>query len=181
MPEILVPLAQGFEETEAVTIIDLLRRAGVSVITAGVETQIVTGSHNIAIICDTTLDKIDIKKLDGVVLPGGMPGAKNLLKSTVLRDIILELDREEFLVAAICAAPIVLEAAGILTGKRVTSYPGYEKEVQSGKYSSDEVVVDGNIITSRGVGTAIAFSLELVKRLCGQEKFILLKKAILVV
>jgi 4-methyl-5(b-hydroxyethyl)-thiazole monophosphate biosynthesis len=179
MANILVPLAQGFEETEAVTIIDILRRAGLHVILAGVETKTVTGSHGITLEGDLLLEKVDRKMLDGVVLPGGQPGSKNLMKSALLRDILIELDRQQHLVAAICAAPMVLEAAGILKGKRVTAYPGYEKEFKGGIFSTDAVVEDGHVVTSRGVGTALAFALALVGKLCGAEKQEELKKAVI--
>jgi protein deglycase len=179
MATILVPLAPGFEETEAVTIIDILRRAEVKVIVAGVEGKSVTGAHDITVECDCLLDQVDRKNLDGAVLPGGMPGARNLLKHSLVRDILIELDRQQLLVAAICAAPIVLEAAGVLKGRRATCYPGYEKELKSATFVHENVVKDGNIMTSRGLGTALHFALALVKVLCGEEKQEHLKKAVL--
>ena len=179
MGDILVPLAAGFEEIEAVTIIDILRRADIPVIVAGVETKSVTGAHGISVDCDKLLKEVELNKLEGIVLPGGMPGAKNLMKSILLRDIIISLDRQQHLVAAICAAPTVLEAAGVLKGKKATSYPDYEKEFKSSDYSTEPVVEDGNVVTSRGVGTALAFALFLVKRLCGAAKYEQLKKAVL--
>lgn len=179
MATILVPLAEGFEEIEAVAIIDILRRAGITVITAGLDNLAVRGAHNITVQCDVLLSAVDVKALDGAVLPGGMPGTKNLLKHSLLRDILVALDREEALVAAICAAPIVLAAAGVVKGKRATSYPGYEKEMNEADYSTDAVVADGNVITSRAAGTAVPFALALVEKLAGRDKAIEIKKSIL--
>lgn len=179
MATLLVPLAQGFEETEAVTVIDVLRRAGIEVIVAGLSSASVTGSHQITVACDKTLEEVDKGSLDGIVLPGGMPGTTNLIKSSTLREILIRLDRENLLIAAICAAPKVLEAAGVLEGRKRTSFPGVEKDLGSGPYLTDAVVEDGNLITSRGPATAMVFALAIVGKICGSAKADELRKALL--
>lgn len=163
----LVPLAEGFEEIEAVTIIDVLRRAGVTVTTAALERSPVTGSHGIALVADRALSGVSVAGFDAVVLPGGMPGSRLLKEDVRVRSLIAEAARANKLVAAVCAAPIALEAAGVLAGKRATSYPG--NPLPSATYSEERVVVDGNVITSRGPGTALEFSLAVVERLAGAE------------
>jgi protein deglycase len=179
VPKILVPLAPGFEETEAVTIIDILRRGGVEVVAAGLEAKAVKGSHALTLEGDALLAEVELKGFDGIVLPGGQPGTTNLMKSTALRRFLVEMDRQQLLIAAICAAPTVLEAAGVLKGKKATCYPGCEKDIRSAILSSDGVVVDGHVVTSRGVGTALAFALTLVKILRGTETYEQVKKAVL--
>jgi 4-methyl-5(b-hydroxyethyl)-thiazole monophosphate biosynthesis len=179
MATIVVPLAPGFEEIEAVAVIDILRRGGVTVITAGVEGAAVTGARGVTLQCDTLLSAVDAKQLDGIVLPGGMPGTRNLMKSSLVRDMVIALDRDNLLVAAICAAPTVLHAAGVLKGKKATSYPGYQKEMTEAVYSEAAVVADGNVITSRAAGTAVPFALALVERLSGLTTALEVKKAIL--
>lgn len=179
MPKIVVPLAEGFEEIEAVAVIDLLRRAGVEVVTASLDGESVTGAHGITVKSDALLKAVDVKSLDGVVLPGGQPGTRNLLKSTPVREILIALDREDKLVAAICAAPTVLAAAGVLNNRRAACYPGLEKELTGARPVSEPVAEDGNIITSRGIGTALPFALALITRLCGPEKAAQVKKAVL--
>jgi 4-methyl-5(b-hydroxyethyl)-thiazole monophosphate biosynthesis len=160
----LVPLAEGFEELEAVTIIDVLRRAGVEVTTAALATSPVTGSHAISLAADTTLDAVVGDDFDAVVLPGG-PAARRLRDDTRLRALLQRSARAGRLVAAVCAAPIALEAAGVLAGKRATVYPG--NELPSARQVEERVVVDGNIVTSRGPGTALEFALVLVEKLVG--------------
>ena len=179
MATVLVPLATGFEEIEAVTVIDILRRGGVSVRVAGVDALAVTGAHAITVQCDALLAETDVKTLDGIMLPGGMPGTRNLLKNSFLRELIIQLDREELLLAAICAAPIVLHAAGVLKGKKATSYPGFNKEMADAVYSVDPVVADGNIITSRAAGTAVPFALRVLEQLAGRDTAQEVKKAII--
>jgi 4-methyl-5(b-hydroxyethyl)-thiazole monophosphate biosynthesis len=167
MNKVLVPLADGFEEIEAVTIIDVLRRAGIDVRVAALEKGSVRGSHGIEIATDGALSETRASEFQALVLPGGMPGSKNLSDDARVRDLVREFDASKKLVAAICAAPIVLEAAGVLKGRRATSYPG--NELPSAVYSEERVVVDGNVITSRGPGTALEFALELVERLASPE------------
>jgi len=173
----LVPLAEGFEELEAVTIIDVLRRAGVEVTVAALATSPVTGSHAIRIAADTVLDGIDASGFDAVVLPGG-PGAKRLRDDARVLQIVQAAARSGKLVAALCAAPIALEAAGVLAGKRATAYPG--NALPSAHFVEERVVVDGNIVTSRGPGTALEFSLALVEQVVSVEKAAELRAAMIV-
>ncbi|MFH0920255.1 MAG: DJ-1 family glyoxalase III [Fibrobacterota bacterium] len=179
MSTILVPLAPGFEELEAVAVIDILRRGGVTVLVAGLDAIIVAGARGITLQCDMLLSAVDGRTLNGVVLPGGMPGTRNLLKSSFLRELIIALDREEALVAAICAAPTVLYAAGLLKGKKATVYPGLEKDMPETVLSSEAVVIDGNIVTSRAAGTAVPFTLALLEKLAGRDKALEVKQSIL--
>jgi len=160
---VLVPLAAGFEEIEAVTIIDILRRGQIDVTTAGVDGTLITGSHEIKINTDTSIENIDISLFSSIVLPGGMPGSKNLQKSDILNGYIENVITKGGILGAICAAPIVYGAQGILKNKSVTCYPGFEEELLGAKYLEEPVVVDGNIITGRGPGCAIPFALKLVE------------------
>lgn len=180
MAKILIPLAEGFEEIEAVTNIDVLRRAGLDVITAGIGSKNIEGDHGIKVEADTVISEIDTADLDAVVLPGGMPGAANLRDSNELRNIIKKLNEENKLCAAVCAAPIVLEAAGILDGKKATSYPGFDKDMPSCNYQEDRVVIDGNLITGRGAGVAVEFAMTLVEYLLDKETKEELQKSMLV-
>jgi 4-methyl-5(b-hydroxyethyl)-thiazole monophosphate biosynthesis len=169
MKKIAVLLAHGFEEVEAATPIDFLRRAGVEVITAGVSGKTVDGAHGVPFTVDVLLKDVPAD-LDGVVIPGGMPGAENIAKSAGAVELVKKLSAEGKLVAAICAAPgVVLGPNGLLKGKRFTCYPGYEKEVSGAFFSEERVVVDGGLITSRGPGTAAEFALALIERLAGKQ------------
>lgn len=165
---ILLVLAQGFEEIEAITPIDVLRRAGLNVTIAGVGDRRVTGSHGITVEADTTIEEFEGLP-DAIVLPGGMPGAENLAKSTALRDILKKMNDLGRHIGAICAAPAVaLAPTGILDGRRATCYPGFEKRFsQATTFAQGRVVVDGNLITSRGPGTALEFALVLAEALAG--------------
>ncbi len=163
--KIMVPFADGFEEIEAITNVDVLRRAEINVITISLEKKIVKGAHNIEFITEGNINDVDITQLEGIVLPGGMPGAVNLRDNKKIIDIVKELYKNNKLIGAICAAPIVLEKAGIINDKKVTSYPGFENKLKSCKYKSDRVVIDGNIITGRGPGTALEFALSIVRYL----------------
>jgi 4-methyl-5(b-hydroxyethyl)-thiazole monophosphate biosynthesis len=160
---VIVPIANGFEEIEAVVVIDILRRAGLEVVVAGVEGADVFGSHDIALRCDTIIDKCD--GADAIVLPGGMPGSRRLRENESVRALVTQHNQEGKLVAAICAAPTVLESCGILDGRRATSHPDHAAEMKRCIYETSDVVVDGNVITSRGAGTAIAFAAEVVRHL----------------
>ncbi len=170
MPKVLLPLAQGCEELEAVTIIDLLRRAGIEVVTAGLDEQPVTASRQTVLIPDTDLDNALKDDYDMVVLPGGLPGADYLDKDSRIRDILVKMADSEKFTAAICAAPKVLANAGLLQGKQATSYPGFLKDAEGTDVSSDAVVVDGKVITSRGPGTAMDFALTLIESLSGKAR-----------
>ncbi|MCS6958439.1 MAG: DJ-1/PfpI family protein [Pseudanabaenaceae cyanobacterium SKYGB_i_bin29] len=169
MPAVLVPLIDGFEEMEAITIIDVLRRGEITVITAGVNGKEVTGSHQITVIADTLLSEVKPEEINAIVLPGG-PGVKELKENQLLRQMLQHNYRSGQLTAAICAAPLVLSEAGILEGKQVTAYPSVQDQLQCGSYVTEAVVQDGHLLTSRGPGTATSFALALVKYLAGEEK-----------
>ncbi len=174
--KILVPLAEGFEEIEAVNVIDILRRADVKVVTAGLKEGAVVGSHKIKVLPDTTLDKIDNRDFDGLVLPGGAPGFINLENDERILKIAREMDKQGKLVAAICAAPSVLIKAGVLQGRRATVSPSGKAQVEAcACFSEERVVVDGNLVTSRSPGTALEFALKLVEVLAGKEKMQMVK------
>jgi protein deglycase len=169
MKRVLVPLAEGFEELEAVTIIDILRRAGIDVVVASLAGSPVTGSHGIRLAADTPLGALAEQDFDMIALPGGMPGADHLKKDPRIAEIVQRLHAAGRPVAAICAAPMVLAAAGVLDGRRATSYPGFLKDADKATVVGDAVVVDGGIITSRGPGTALDFALALVEELGGRD------------
>ena len=166
----LVVLADGFEEVEAVTPIDALRRAGIEVIIAGVGKREVTGAHDITIETNLMIEQYQGVP-DAVILPGGMPGASNLKKSEALKDVLQKVKRADKIIAAICASPaVVLAPLGLLDGHKATCYPGFEDELGTRiKFSPDRVVVDGQFITSRGPGSALEFSLALVRQLIDKE------------
>ena len=167
MPRVLVPLANGFEEIEAITVIDVLRRANVEVVVAALASDMVEGAHGLRVAADRSLADVTAADFDAIVLPGGQPGSHNLRADDRVRELVQALTRAGKIVAAICAAPTVLEAAGVLQGKRATAFPG--EELPSADYSFDRVVEDGNIITSRAAGTAMEFALTLVRRLAGHQ------------
>lgn len=171
MPRVLVPLAQGCEELEAVTIVDLLRRAGIEVVTAGLAPGIVKASRGTQLVPDTTLDAALQEDFDMVVLPGGMPGAQHLRDDARIMALLQKMAAAGRYTAAICAAPTVLAAAGLLSGKTATGYPGFLEKMQLSDValSTDAVVHDGRVITSRGPGTAMDFALSLVEVLSGPE------------
>lgn len=167
MKRVLVPLAEGFEELEAVTIIDVLRRAGIDVVVASLGESPVAGSHGIRIAADTPLAALAEQEFDMIAMPGGMPGADHLKKDARIVELIRHLRQQGKPVAAICAAPMVLAAAGLLDGRRATSYPGFLKDAKQTAVVDDAVVNDDGIITSRGPGTALDFALALVAELAG--------------
>jgi 4-methyl-5(b-hydroxyethyl)-thiazole monophosphate biosynthesis len=166
--QVLVPLAEGFEEIEAVTIIDVLRRAGVRVFVAGLARGPVRGAHGITLATDGSLDEVDVAGLAMLVLPGGMPGTLNLKQDPRVLELVRTLEGSGRTVAAICAAPTVLAAAGVLAGRRVTSYPGVRNQLAGAEVvDAPRVVRSGRVVTSQGVGTALDFALELVAELSG--------------
>jgi 4-methyl-5(b-hydroxyethyl)-thiazole monophosphate biosynthesis len=167
----LVFLADGFEEVEAVTPIDFLRRAGVDVVTVAVgEAKTVAGSHGVQVVADMTVAEAGGLSHDAVILPGGMPGSANLAASGRVGAIVRAAVLKGKLVAAICAAPaVVLAPLGILAGKKFTCFPGMEKDVTGAKWAADDVAVDGTVITSRGAGTAALFALAVIEYLLGRE------------
>ncbi|MDH3887144.1 MAG: DJ-1/PfpI family protein [Gammaproteobacteria bacterium] len=170
MASVLVPLAQGCEELEAVTVVDLLRRAGINVVTAGLDAQPVKASRGMTLLPDMTLDMALQQRFDMVVLPGGLPGADHLGDDPRVIRLLQEMAASESYIAAICAAPRVLARAGLLDGKRATSYPGaLDIEAVPGiEYLETAVVTDGRVITSRGPGTAMDFALVLIETLLGK-------------
>jgi len=171
IPRVLVPLAEGFEEIEAVTVVDLLRRAGIDVRTASLGDARVTGSHGIPVEADISIDAADAADYDMIVLPGGMPGAENLRQDARITTLLRRFAVAGRYTAAICAAPGVLAAAGLLDNRRATSFPGFlAPDSAPGITLSDApVVVDGRVVTSRGPGTATEFSLALIELLCGRQ------------
>jgi 4-methyl-5(b-hydroxyethyl)-thiazole monophosphate biosynthesis len=171
MARVLIPLAPGCEEIEAVTAIDILRRAGIEVIAAGLHPGPVRASRGTVLMPDATLDDVLHQHYDMVVLPGGMPGSEHLKNDARLSGLMKAMASQGKYVAAICAAPMALHAAGLLEGKRATSFPGVIDEMPgTHRYQTDAVVVDGHIITSRGPGTAMDFALQLVELLAGKAK-----------
>lgn len=169
MTKTLVLLSPGFEEIEAITIIDILRRADIEVVVAGLEKNLVMGSHQVSVNCDVYYKDIDIDDFEYLVLPGGQPGTNNLMANETILKWIKHFSENNKFLGAICAAPLVLNAAKVLTDKKVTSYPTEKQAFKSSTYLEKNVVIDENIITSRGVGTAIEFSLELVKIIKGKK------------
>ncbi len=180
MTRVCVVLADGFEEIEAVTIVDVLRRAGIDVTLAGVAGDRVRGAHGIEVRADTTLDALPEVPWDAVVLPGGLPNATTLRDTPAVLDLLRVQASAERRVAAICAAPIALGKAGVLEGRRATCYPGFEGELTGARTEVAPVVRDGLVTTSRGPGTAMAFALALVEDLAGAERAAQLREQMLV-
>ena len=169
-PCVLVPVAEGFEELEAVTVIDLLRRAGIEVTVAGLADGPVRASRGTRMLPDATLDAVADRPWDMIVLPGGLPGADHLAADARLRDLLRAHAGAGRWTAAICAAPKVLVAAGLLEGRRATAFPGILEAAGHGTAVAEAVVRDGEIITSRGPGTAMDFALALIEALLGEAK-----------
>jgi 4-methyl-5(b-hydroxyethyl)-thiazole monophosphate biosynthesis len=180
MARACVLLAPGFEEIEAVTIIDVLRRAEIETCVVGVESRSVEGAHGIVLGADAELHEAALEPWDLVVLPGGLPGATNLRDSLAVQQLLRAQHANGGRLGAICAAPIALSAAGVLAGRRATSYPAFAEQIRCGEYLEQAVVVDGPIITSRGPATALAFALRLVRELQGAEREAAVGKAMLV-
>jgi len=179
MSKVLIFFAEGHEEVEALTVVDLLRRADIDVSMVSITgNKRVPGSHGIMTVCDKLIETTNFDDADMIILPGGMPGTLNLELCEPLMDQINGFNVSGKGLAAICAAPTVFGKAGILDGKVATCYPGLEKDLIGAKVSEDSVCHDGNIITSRGVGTAIDFALEIVKTFKGQDVANKLAKAI---
>lgn len=181
MSSILVPIAEGFEEIEAISIIDVLRRAGINVI-IGALTQnlLVKGAHGIIIQADTPIKGMHADELDMIVLPGGWGGTKALAHDTTIQHLLKEMDAAGKSIGAICAAPFALHAAGVLK-EGYTCYPGIEEEIDIAGFTGDEyaVVESGNVMTSRGPGTAICFALSIAEKFVGYESAQKLRKGLL--
>ncbi len=170
--KVLVPLAQGCEELEAVTITDLLTRAGIKVVTASLDKNPVQASRGMVLVADVLIDNVMDDTFDAIVLPGGLPGADHLQNDSRVQSKLKSMAAGNKIIAAICAAPKALASAGLLDGKTITSYPGSLEQcnIRDMNYKEQSVVIDGNIITSRGPGTAMEFALVLVEQLLGKEK-----------
>lgn len=173
-------LADGFEETEAIAPIDLLRRANKNVVTVGVGKNMITGSHKITFITDTTTDEIAIDdSLEMVILPGGMPGTLNLENDKTVQKAIDFCAENNKIIGAICAAPSILGHKGLLKGRKAVCYKGFEKELEGALVSENPVVADRNIVTSRGAGTAVNFGLKLIEVLDSKDLSDRIKSSIL--
>ncbi len=166
MKKAAVFFATGYEEIEALTVVDVLRRAGVDVVCVSIANEgKVTGSHRISVEMDAGIDELDFESLDALVCPGGMPGTKNLEACRTLTDKLQAFYDEGKLIGAICAAPSIFGHMGLLKGKKACIYPGMEAELLGAEVVYDKVVKEGNVITSRGMGTAIEFALKIVESL----------------
>ena len=167
---VYVFLADGFEEIEALTIVDVLRRADIRTQMVGVSSKTVTGAHGITVLCDIVINEIhSLVDTRMLVLPGGMPGTKHLAESNALKNLLTEAYDTEIYLAAICAAPTVLSQHNLIKGRHITCYPGFEKEMKDMVYDHLPVVQDGKLITANGPGSAMAFSLKLVEILKGHK------------
>ena len=175
--KVMVPLADGFEEIEAFTVIDVLRRAGLEVETVGIVGSVIKGASGVRMMVDKRLMEVNSKQYDAIAIPGG-PGYKTLARASKLMDIIKDLNTRQKTIGAICAAPAILAQLGMLDDKRATIYPGMEKQLSYPR--GNRVVIDGNIITSQAPGTAMEFSLALVKKLKGNTEALRLKKELVV-
>jgi len=180
MPRVCVLLANGFEEIEAITIIDVLRRADIEVVTAALEPGPVHGAHQVIVNADSSITDVSPAAWDMVILPGGMPGATTLRDDSRVQELLKRQASQGKKIGAICAAPIALGKAGLLKGKKATSYPGFQEQLTGATYQEAAVVRDGNIITSRGPGTAMEFALQIVADLKGKAAADGLRKGMLV-
>lgn len=167
---VFVHLAEGFEEIEAIAPIDILRRANCEVITVSISGNLkVTGAHNLPVIADILFENADYSTVQALILPGGMPGSKNLDQHQGLRNELLKANEQGKLLAANCAAPMVLGHLGLLKGKRATCYPGTDKELAGATYTGKPVETDGNIITANGPGASMAFSYAIVEAIVSKN------------
>ena len=167
---IAILLADGFEEIEALTPLDLLRRVGLDVKTVGITSKIAVGSHGIPVVTDLLPNEVDLSSVTMAIFPGGMPGSLNLDSSPFTDKIIEAVNNNGGRLAAICAAPLVLGRRGLLNGKCATCYPGFENELIGAVATGEGVVTDGNITTARGMGVSLAFAKELISLVLGSEK-----------
>ena len=167
---VYVFIAHGFEEIEALAAVDVLRRADIKTLMAGVGSKTITGSHGITVHCDIAEREVDMRAADMIVLPGGLPGTLNLEKSAVVQSCIDKALADEKWIGAICAAPSILGRRGLLAGKRVTCAPGFSDQLGDAVYTGASVEVDGKFITANGAGSAIAFALKLVECLVSREQ-----------
>ena len=181
MKTIFVFLAEGFEEIEALTPVDVLRRAGLSVQTVSVmDEQVVAGAHSVPVLADKMFAEINPEDAEMILLPGGLPGATNLDSHEGLSQLILDFAEADKPLAAICAAPLVLGNRGLLQGKKATCYPGFETYLQGAEYTAALVEKDGNIITGKGPGAAMEFAFAIVEKYCGMDKVNELKQGMMI-
>lgn len=179
MSKIGIFMADGCEEIEGLTVVDVARRAKLEIVMISITgTREVKGSHDIIFMADALASDVNYDELDGIVLPGGMPGTLNLGADETVNKVIREFAAAGKLVCAICAAPSVLGAAGILEGRHAVCHPGFEEKLTGAFVDEDEVVTDGTIITSRGMGTAIPFALAIVKYLKGEDAVAEIRKGL---
>ena len=179
MSKIIVPISNGFEEIEAITIIDICRRANIEVTIAAVENLETIGAHGIKITADTSIENINCNDFDMIVLPGGLPNAFTLAENEKVQSLLKEFKEKKKKIGAICAAPYALHKAGVLN-KNFTCYPSFEQKIKlDGYQANDSVVIDENIITSRGPATAMNFALEIVNILCEKDIYTSVKNGLL--
>lgn len=177
---IYVFLAQGFEEVEALTPVDLLRRCGKNVVTVGVNDNIIVGSHNIPVVTDTITQEVVLNdEIEMIILPGGMPGTVNLENNPVVQQAIDFCVKNNKFIGAICAAPSILGHKGLLKGKKAVCFEGFEDQLEGADVQNSAVAADGNIVTARGAGVAVQFGLKLVEVLISKERSDVLKASIL--
>jgi len=169
MPKVLIPLADGFEEIEALAVVDVLRRASIDVVLAGLRTGQVVSVRKVNVIPDDSIDNLKADDFDMIILPGGQPGTTNLNSDKRIKRLLKEFSAANKLIGAICAATTILAENGLIKGKRVTAYPTYSDKLDGAHYENKAVVSDGNIITSQGPGTAVDFALAIVARLSGRH------------
>ena len=167
---IAILLADGFEEIEALTPLDVLRRVGLDVKAVAIDSKIAVGAHKIPVICDICANELDPSSVDMLILPGGMPGTLNLDSSDFTDKLISAVLNNGGRIAAICAAPMLLGKRGLLKGKQATCYPGLEDRLTGAEICNLPVITDGNITTAKGMGAALDFSLELVRLILGEKK-----------
>lgn len=179
MSKLLVPISNGFEEIEAISIIDVCRRAGIEVITAGVEDNILTGAHNIKIETDKKISEVSSDNFDMIALPGGLPNAFTLAENSDVQRLLKEFKEKNKKIAAICAAPYALHKANVLN-ENYTCYPSFEEKIKDEGYINNKnIVIDSNVVTSKGPATAMEFALEIVKILKGDEIYFSVKNGLL--
>lgn len=176
---IAILLADGFEEIEALTPLDVLRRAGLDVKTVAITSKIAIGSHGIPVVCDLCADEVNYDEVSAVIFPGGMPGSLNLDASPVSDKMIDSVNKKGGIIAAICAAPLVLGHRGLLEGKRATCYPGFEKELRGALATGESVVVDGRIVTAKGMGVALEFALVLTELIVGKDEAVKISEGVM--
>lgn len=179
MKTAVILLATGFEEIESITVIDILRRAGVQLTVAGCIEGPITGSRKMKMLADCSIDEVIGHHFDLLILPGGQPGTDNLAADSRVKTLLDAIWNKGGLIAAICAAPTILASYGFLEGKRATSHPSMQSEMNIGQYSEEAVVIDGRVITSRSPGTAMAFAFALVKQLLGADRANMVNKGVL--